>query len=268
MGKLIASLIGLFTAGVPGAIVGFIAGFFFDRGVAGNAMRSPEQRARIEQAFFQAVFPLLGHIAKADGRVSEDEISGTEQLMTKMGLDSQARSRAIELFKKGIEPDFSVDDSIQSFMRDCGKYADLKQMLLIYLISIAFADGQLHQSEESVLAQVAADLGYSRFAFNHLVGMVKAQNHFYRSQQSGGGYQNTYSQAAQADELETAYAALGVKSSVSDAELKRAYRKLMSEHHPDKLAGRGVPDDVVKVATEKAQEIQTAYDLIRKHRKG
>ncbi|MEQ9210373.1 MAG: DnaJ domain-containing protein, partial [Pseudomonadales bacterium] len=69
-------------------------------------------------------------------------------------------------------------------------------------------------------------------------------------------------------ELDLAYKALGVSSDCSDAELKKAYRKLMSENHPDKLMGQGVPEDMVKMANERSSEISKAYDLIREHRKG
>ena len=64
-----------------------------------------------------------------------------------------------------------------------------------------------------------------------------------------------------------AYEALGITEQTSDKDAKRAYRKLMSEYHPDKLMGQGVPDDMIKVATERSQEVQAAYDLIKKSRK-
>ena len=78
--------------------------------------------------------------------------------------------------------------------------------------------------------------------------------------QGGGG------QANPASQLEDAYIALGIESGVSDKDLKRAYRKLMSEHHPDKLIAKGVPEDMVRIATEKAQDIQVAYDMVKKSR--
>jgi len=266
IGKIVAGLIGLFSFGFIGALIGVFIGHYFDRGMSNLSGRfSPQQRAEIEQAFFATVFPLLGHIAKSDGRVSEDEIAGTEALMAKMSLTADARTQAIELFKKGTHEDFDLDVCIEEFLSVCGKFRDLKQILLVYQITLAYADGHLHSAEEQILERVAKALGYSRFAFNHLMGMVKAQAYFHQRGGAGGAYQEA---GVRTDQLQQAYAALGVKDDISDAELKRAYRKLMSEYHPDKLAGRGVPEDMVHVATERAQEIQTAYDLIKKHRKG
>ncbi|ACR12307.1 chaperone djlA [Teredinibacter turnerae T7901] len=264
LGKIIAGLIGFLTLGPFGAILGVLIGHFFDHGRQQFARRfDPEQRAKVETAFFNAVFPLLGHLAKADGRVSEEEVSGTEQLMAKMGLGVEARKKAIALFQQGAQSDFNPHALLDDFNLVCGKYPDLKQMILVYLISLAYADNHLHEQEEKVLADIASTLGYSSFAFNHLLGMVKAQAHFYRNQQ---GRQSP--PQPREDELILAYRALGVDASISDAQLKSAYRKLMSEYHPDKLAGRGVPEDMLKVATERAQEIQAAYDLIKKHRRG
>jgi len=60
---------------------------------------------------------------------------------------------------------------------------------------------------------------------------------------------------------------LKVSEAASDTEIKKAYRKLISEYHPDKLMGQGVPEDMIKVATERSQKVQTAYDLIKKTRK-
>jgi len=269
LGKIIGGLIGWFSLGPVGAVIGLFAGHFFDRGRSSFARRfSPEQRQQVENAFFTTVFPLMGFIAKSDGRVSEDEIAGTEQLMSKMGLSSEARKSAIALFQSGTAAEFSLDEAVHAFVRVCGQYADLKQILLVYLITLAYADGHLHEAEERVLARIANDLGYSKYAFNHLMGMVKAQSYFYRGGQGGGSsdYSSSHD-APSAGAIEKAYQALGQDASVSDIELKRAYRRLMSQHHPDKLAGRGVPDDMIKMATERSQEIQTAYELIKNHRK-
>ncbi|MFL0799302.1 MAG: co-chaperone DjlA [Agarilytica sp.] len=270
LGRLIGTLIGFWVFNIFGAVLGYIAGHYFDKGLKGIDQKfSPEERLAVERAFFDAVFPLLGKLAKSDGQISEEEVRSTEQLMTKMGLSSEARVEAIERFKNGAGRDYNIDSDIANFLDKCGKLNNLKQILLVYLITIAYADGVLHEKEEELLQYVADKLGYSRFAFNHLLGMVKAQTHFYQGQQERAGYRSHGYQHARQDknELKLAYQALGVDESVNDKELKQAYRRLMSEYHPDKLAGRGVPEDMVKLATERSQEIQSAYELVKKSRK-
>ena len=122
------------------------------------------------------------------------------------------------------------------------------------------SDGELHSEEESLLRSVALRLGYPNAAFDQLIRMIRAQDRF-------GAGAGSYGSAGQRSDLPSAYEALGVKSSDSDAVIKKAYRRLMSEFHPDKLMGQGVPEDMVKVATERSQEIQAAYDLIKRDRK-
>jgi DnaJ like chaperone protein len=90
-----------------------------------------------------------------------------------------------------------------------------------------------------------------------MLRMAQAQGHFHGS--SGYGAQPGAS-------LKDAYEALGIASDVDDKALKRAYRKLMSENHPDKLIAKGVPEDMIKLATERSQEIQAAYEMIKKSR--
>ena len=109
-------------------------------------------------------------------------------------------------------------------------------------------------SEEELLKDVARRLGYSEAAFMQLLDMVMNQTHF------AGGQVNS------ANAIEDAYKALGVTTKNTDKEIKRAYRKLMSQYHPDKLMGQGVPDEMISIATEQAKEVQTAYDLIKKER--
>lgn len=270
-------------AGIAGFVIGWLlggpvlaflcgmAGAIFARGIQTVKLQdNPAMREEVERAFFSTVFPLLGRLAKSDGRISEEEITGTEELMRRMGLGDDDRKRAIELFKEGAKPDYDVDQAINTFLTHCGQFNNLKQIFLVYMITIAYADGTLHPEEETLLSRVAGKLGYSKFAFNHLLGMIQAQTYFYKGQQDSAGYRRSganYENRANQNELELAYRALGVEASIDDKELKKAYRKLMSEYHPDKLQGRGVPEDMVKLATERSQEIQAAYDLIKKHRK-
>ena len=275
IGKIIGGLIGFFTFGPLGAIAGVLAGHIFDKGLSQVKQDfSPQKREQIQKAFFTAIFPLLGYLAKADGRVSEEEISHAEALFAKMGLDNVQKMEAIRLFKSGAGADFSVDKCIGQFLAIAGPYRDLKQIFLVNLINISLADGELHSAEQAALTDVADKLGYSRVAFNQLLGMFNAQSHFHHyqdHQHQDYQYQNNRYQDQQPfttdyDQLQIAYDALGVDKSANDADVKKAYRKLMSEYHPDKLSGRGVPENMVKLATERSQEIQAAYDLVKKHR--
>ncbi len=278
IGKVLGGVIGYFTFFGPiGAILGVIVGHFFDQGRARlNTRFSPEEKARVEEVFFNALFPMLGHLAKIDGVVSKEEVQGTEELIQRMGLSGSMRDRAIELFKSGKQSGYDLESELAEFNAVCGNYGDVKRIFIVYLITIALADGVLDPSEESLLEQVSEHIGFSRFAFNQLIGMVRAQMAFrerHESAQSGYSYyrdsrqSNGTSYYADKDQLSLAYEALGVSASDSDADIKKAYRKLMSENHPDKLAGQGVPEEMIKLATERSQEIQSAYDLIKKNRK-
>lgn len=264
LGKIIGGLIGFFSLGsfgfgFPGLFVGVALGHYFDRGRAAlEGSFNPEVRAQIEAAFKSALFPVLGALAKADGRVCENEISSIEALMEQLGIVGDSRAAAIKAFQSGVSGEQSLETIMDPFVQATARRRELHQIFLTYLLSVAFADQELHESEEHLLLRVAQLLGYSKFAFNRLVGMVKAQSYFYQRHGAGAEQQNP------ADNLKEAYAALGVSENASKDETKRAYRKLMSEYHPDKLAGRGVPEEVLKVATARSQEIQAAYDTIKK----
>ena len=215
---------------------------------------NPLGTVRRQSVFLETVFILMGKLAKSDGRVSESEVAHVEQFMHKLNMTREHRLKAISLFKQGAAADYDIHPQINEFLSVCGHSGNLKQMLLIYLIIMGLSDGQLNAAEEKLLKTIASRLGYSEIEFKQLLDMVMGQMHF-----AGG-------QASSVDALEDAYQALGVNKNSTDAEIKRAYRKLMSQYHPDKLMGQGVPEEMIAVATEQAKEVQIAYDLIKKHR--
>ncbi|MFT5117615.1 MAG: DnaJ like chaperone protein [Kiritimatiellia bacterium] len=262
VGKLIGGLFGYYAFNIIGAIVGIYIGGLFDQALKKFQQKeSPEVLQAIQTTFFNTTFTLIGYLAKADGRVSEEEIQLTQQLMDKMGLTADHKREAIKLFKVGSAADFSPQASVKNFRDICGHRVQLTQMLIVYLVNTALADGEFDPKEESVLRDIAKGLNFSHLAFEQLLRMIRAQGAF-----AGGSYHFSGSHNS-ANELDSAYTALGVSADNSDAEIKKAYRKLMSEYHPDKLIGQGVPDDMIKAATERSQEVQAAYDFIKKKRK-
>ena len=255
MFKLIGAVIGFYLYGIAGAIIGFFLGSIVDRisayGVGGVNPLSSGQR---QSVFLETVFILMGKLAKVDGHVSKDEVTYVEQFMQKLGMSAAHREQGIALFKRGAVPDFAYEPTLRQFLSVCGHTHDLKQMLLVYLIVMAVSDGRIDAAEERLLFDIARQLGYDQATFQHMLEMVLNQSHF------AGGHANS------ASALDDAYKALGVSADSTDQEVKKAYRKLISQYHPDKLIGQGLPEDMIAVATEQAKEVQLAYDLIAKSR--
>lgn len=253
-GKLVGGGFGFMVGGPLGALVGLVIGHQLDKGLkiadleAGNT-------ERVQLAFFTATFSVMGYLAKIDGQVSRSEIQMAENVMRQMNLNADQRKAAIELFNQGKQPDFPLIDILRQFKQECQRRTSLLQMFLEIQISTAFADQNLDISEHSALETIADALGFSREQLEHLIRMVSAQHHYTHQppQQRGRS-------------LADAYAVLGVDESISDAELKKTYRRLMSQHHPDKLVAKGLPEEMIKLANEKTSEIKSAYEEIRKSR--
>lgn len=259
MFKFIVAALGYYLLGFLGAMIGFFIGSAIDRNIAyGAGAINPLTSQRRGQVFAETLFTLFGTLAKADGHISQAEIDQTEQMIKQHGLTPEGRETAIAMFKKGSAEGFDYQAQLVEFMQVCGHTHDLKQMLLVYLIVMAMADGRIDEAEESLLKDIADRLGFNAAQFRQLMESVISQAQF-----SGANGQRQASPSM----LEEAYKALGVTKENTDQEIKKAYRKLMSQYHPDKLMGQGLPKDMIEVGTKKAQEIQVAYDLIQDSRK-
>ena len=258
-GKLIGGAFGYALGGPLGAMLGAAVGHQFDSGLKKSAVFeggwSSGDTERTQTAFFTTTFSVLGYMAKVDGRVSEDEIEMARAIMREMSLNEQQQRVAIELFTDGKQADFPLDEVLEQFRRECHRRRTLIQMFLELLLHAAYADGVLHDAERELLFRICDRLHIPHQVLQQLEAMVRAQQRFHEQGATG--------RAARGPTLDDAYAALGIKASVSDAEMKKAYRRLMSQHHPDKLVSKGLPEEMINIAKEKTQEIQAAYEQVK-----
>ena len=257
-GKILGGTFGFILGGPIGALVGATFGHNFDRGMSrltsGEGWGLGDQQ-RVQTTFFTATFSVMGHIAKADGHVTPDEIRMARAVMDHLQLNASLRVAAEKLFNEGKQPDFPLDGVLKQFRKEVSRRSTLLQMFMEIQLQAAYADGALHPAERKILLHIAAELGIQRRIYEQLEAMVRA---------SSGQRPGTVSQRPT---LEYAYETLGVKEGAADAEIKRAYRRLMSQHHPDKLVAKGLPEEMMKMATDKTHQIRTAYETIQESRK-
>ncbi len=264
LGKIIGAVIGYMSGGFTGLLIGLFLGHQFDRHLPLWAVKFlnkvlAKHHIEVQRAFFEATFSVMGHLAKADGQVSEQEIHLARQVMARMQLSEAAQREAIILFGRGKEPDFDLDAMLQRLHRATQRRRELIQVFLEIQLSAGYADGDLKPAEREVLLKIFATLGFSAVEFERIDATIRAELH---NRQSGGSAAGRTRGMSVVD----AYAILGIGESATDAEVKKAYRRLTSQHHPDKLAASGLPPEMMKMATEKTHEIRTAYERIREVR--
>jgi DnaJ like chaperone protein len=254
-GKIIGGAFGFMLGGPLGAALGAALGHNFDRGLDRLQLAGPADLERIRTAFFTATFSVMGQIAKADGRVSEDEIAFARSVMAHMSLNEEQRRVAISLFNEGKRPEFPLDEALEQFRRECRGRITLIRMFLEIQLQAAYADGHLDASERGLLLHIFGQVGFSELDFQNLEALVRGASRF-----AGEGARRT---VPPRDRLREAYRVLGVSAQADGDEVKRAYRRLMNQHHPDKLVAKGLPEEMVKLANEKTHEIKSAYETIK-----
>ena len=255
-GKIVGGAFGFMLGGPLGAVLGAALGHQFDQGLKGVdeaelAGMSPGAQERVQTAFFTATFSVMGYIAKADGRVTPDEIAAAEGVMNEMRLSDAQRKAAIALFQEGKAESFPLREAVQQLRQECHRRRNLMQMFLEIQLFAAYADGEMHANEQRAIRDIAGWLGFSDVELAQLQASVQAHHQRQRSAQPAK------------PSLDQSYAVLGIDKRSSDAEVKKAYRRLMSQHHPDKLVAKGLPEEMMKVATEKTHEIRQAYEAVR-----
>jgi len=267
-GKLLGGAFGFMLGGPLGALLGGALGHGLDRGMSsleGVVDVGPRQRERIQTAFFTATFSVMGHLAKADGRISEREIALAEWVMARMELSPDMRRTAIQLFREGKADGFPLDEVLDQLRSECHGRHSLLQMFLEIQIQAAYADGRPGPSKRRLLLHICKRMGISELLFRHLEQLIRLQQAFAPGTPGEDG-RIPQRPAAERPALDQAYAVLGIERKATDAEVKRAYRRLLSQHHPDKLVSKGLPEEMMKLAAEKTHEIRQAYETITRAR--
>lgn len=241
LGKLIGGGLGLAVAGPFGAAAGLLLGHALDAGWLRWRPQEGLRAADPRLPRIEFLFLWLGHLAKADGRVSEGEVAAAEQLMQRLQLDADARQAAIRAFQRGRQQALDVAAEVAAFRQRAQPGPDELADMLRAFADFARRDGPMAPAERGLVERLGAGLGFGR---ERVVELMAA----------GAG------EAPVA--LEDCYRALGLEPGVSDDELTRAWRRLLAQNHPDKLQGRGADAAALKAAEARTRELRGAYERI------
>ncbi|WP_213999324.1 co-chaperone DjlA [Arsukibacterium sp.] len=255
-GKILGALFGLALLRLPGLFIGLILGHWFDIKMGANLARfkgmfhEPDEQQGL---FMYTTFATMGHIAKATGVVTPAHIRQARHFMQQLGLNESQQQEAQAAFRDGKASNFPLVAQLQAFAQHYGRQRDVIHYFIEIQLGIASADGEMSHDQYILLQQVAQQLAVSRLQLEQLLSAYRAQQRFNQRD----------SKKPAVNAVQDAYKVLGVANDCSEKELKRAYRKLMAQHHPDKLMAKGVPAAMLDVAKKRTQEIQAAYELLK-----
>ena len=266
-GKVIGAILGLLLFRNPwGALIGAICGHFYDQSA------TPARRAgagwsplEIGERFFTATFEVMGHVAKADGRVSETEIAAARKVMTELRLDGVQIQAAIVHFTRGKSPDFDLETTMEKFASACAHRPDLLRVFLEVQVRAALEGVDMQGAARTAVQRVAELLDVSRLELAHMEAVLRIRREQFRN---GGrnGYSGNQPPPRSGMQLGAAYQILEVDSKATDDEVAKAYRRQLSKHHPDKLKANGLPESMLEHAKQRTQQIIQAYELIKSTR--
>ncbi len=261
LGKAAGAGLGLVTGGPVGLAIGAVAGHLFDQ----VADRSRAPAIIFRQDHIDGLFRLAGHLAKTDGYVTQAEINEATRLMDKLRLEPRRRSQAIRFFNEGKQPLYRPDHDL--YRLNSSLNMEDKEALLSLLLRLAFADNPLNKAEQKVLKTVRDVFGIPPIKYLWIRNRVRMNVDWLSDPRILPETSFRLRRRKNTESMDYHYMILGAESDATDEELKRIYRRKMSEYHPDRMQSRGVSETDMARATEKAQAVQAAYRAIRNHRR-
>lgn len=263
IGKVAGGLLGALTLGPIGAALGVLLGHQFDEYGPGTFSATAEELSAIGDRFFRATFRVMGYLAKADGRVSEQEIAAARAVMNELRLNGAQVQEAIACFTAGKSPGFGFAQEIAALRRACQGRRDLVRVFLEVQLRAALAGNNLEGPARPLMGWMANALGISGLEYAHLEAVARIQRGGFRA---GGGAASPGAGRTSHGALDEAYRVLETSAAASDAEIVKAYRRALHRHHPDKLKANGLPESMLAHAKQRTQQIIEAYELIRERR--
>jgi DnaJ like chaperone protein len=258
-GKIIGTLAGAATLKPWFVLLGLILGHQFDRGFAARFRDFEFQgkaAGRLPEEYIRPLFQAMGHVAKADGRVSEAEIRAARGVMHRLSLGPARVRNAMNWFEEGKRADFPLQSTMRHARSIAARNPELRLLFLRLLLEVALAKDRLGQRERALVWTVCTEFDIGRVDLAQLEAMIRAQKGFRRSPEGD----------ADAERVRKAYATLGVEPTASNVDIKKAYRRLMSQNHPDKIAGSNPASEVIQDAERRTKEIRSAYEMLKARR--
>ncbi len=250
-GKAIGASMGFAVGGPIGAVLGGVIGHGFDTQsvqtrqyfeTEDHGWPEVEQEFDRQYLFYVSLASLSAKMAKADGVITSDEIRAFDHFLRfDLRLNIDERKKIALIFNEAKNSPEEAAAIARQFKALIGYQHEVLQMMIQLLFRIAMADGHMHPDEERFIDQMASIFDLSQMEYQQIRALYIKEN-------------------------DRSYQILGVTKNSSDSDIKKAYRKLVLEYHPDKIQAKGVPEDFVKVANDKMAEINKAYDDICKER--
>ena len=245
IGKIVGGTIGFALFGPLGAVAGAAFGHAFDSENALTQRNQANHLSMLEEsqlAFFVGAFSMLAKLAKADGQVKKEEIDTIESFVhNDLNLDPSSREVAFNIFRTALDSPASFEDFATQFYGYFRNQPQMTEMMIDILLRVALSDGSMHLAEETLILSAAGIFHFSKTRLNQLRSRYVAPT-------------------------EKSYHVLGCQRQDPDDVIKRRYRHLVQTYHPDKIAGKGLPEEFTQLAQDKFREIQEAFEAIKKER--